>query len=377
MKKVLVSLLVLALAMTSVFAGIDFSGKFVAGYTFNTTDWKNWTSQAYGEDKEMTNPLKLDASIADENGLWSITMKGALVADDRLAGTATVDLGKIIMGADSDVSIALALVANNRVAGLNAYNNASGFNMTRIRTVDKGLWTSLTVGYGDYVKVQVAGGPSNMNTPWAPVKDADTHISTSKPGADFTASALVQPVNGIGVSVGYVLTGETKWEIEDTNNDTAKNGQFNAAVNVDIAALADLDFDLGLSVGDRWAIGAGANLVAATVYGGVDVVGFSAEYALATQNDAIENYFNVGLDLNVVEGLKLNVYTGAMGLGEAHAFKDAFFVGGNVGYTYSNIGINLNVQYAGANAKGYMGDVSEGAVKYAGFAITPSMSIAW
>lgn len=371
MKKVLVSLLVLALAMTSVFAGIDFSGKFVAGYTFNTTDWKNWTSQAYGEDKNNSNPLKLDASIADENGLWSITMKGVLQADDRLAGTATVDLGKVFMGADSDVSIALALVANNRVAGLNAYNNASGFNMTRIRTLDKGLWTSLTVGYGDYVQVQVAGGPSNENTPWVEAGD------DVKRGADFIASALVKPVDGIGVSVGYVLNGETKWEIVDATNATAKNGHFNAAVNVDIAALADLDFDLGLSIGDRWAIGAGANLVAATVYGGVDVVGFSAEYALATQDKAIENYFNVGLDLNVVEGLKLNVYTGAMGLGEAHGFKDAFFVGGNVGYTYSNIGINLNVQYAGANANGYMGDVSEGAVKHAGFSLTPSVSIAW
>ena len=159
MKKVLVSLLVLALAMTSVFAGIDFSGKFVAGYTFNTTDWKNWTSQAYGEDKNNSNPLKLDASIADENGLWSITMKGVLQADDRLAGTATVDLGKVFMGADSDVSIALALVANNRVAGLNAYNNASGFNMTRIRTLDKGLWTSLTIGYTDLVQFQIGGAP--------------------------------------------------------------------------------------------------------------------------------------------------------------------------------------------------------------------------
>ena len=367
MKKVLVSLLVLALAMTSVFAGIDFSGKFVAGYTFNTTDWKNWTTSAYGEDKNNSNPLKLDASIADENGLWSITMKGDLQADDRLAGTATVDLGKVFMGADSDVSIALALVANNRVAGLNAYNNASGFNLTRIRTLDNGLWTSLTVGYGDYVQVQVAGGPSNANTPWGG--------AAAKQGADFIASALVKPVDGIGVSVGYVLAGENKWET--TTDQSTKNGHFNAAVNVDIAALADLDFDLGLSVGDRWAIGAGANLVAATVYGGVDVVGFSAEYALATQDDAIENYFNVGLDLNVVDGLKLNVYTGAMGLGEVHAFKDAFFVGGNVGYTYSNIGINLNVQYAGSNAGGTLGDVAEGGVKYAGFSLTPSVSIAW
>lgn len=369
MKKVLVSLLVLALAMTSVFAAVNFSGEFKAGYTFSTTDWKNWTTTNFGQDNYKTDVLKLNASLADENGIWSITMKGALVADNRLAGTATVDLGKVFMGADSDVSIALALVANNRVAGLNAYNNASGFNMTRIRTLDKGLWTSLTVGYGDYVQVQVAGGPDPAKLYW--LKDG---VDDNKVGsADFIASALVKPVDGIGVSVGYVLAGENKWEIASGTD----NGMLNAAVNVDIAALADLDFDLGLSVGDRWEIGAGANLVAATVYGGVDVVGFSAEYALATQNDAIENYFNVGLDLNVVEGLKLNVYTGAMGLGETHAFKDAFFVGGNVGYTVAGVGLNLNVQYAGSDASGTLGDVAEGGVKIEGFSITPSMSIAW
>ena len=372
MKKVLVSLLVLALAMTSVFAAVNFSGEFKAGYTFSTTDWKNWNTDIFGQDNLNSDVLKLNASLADENGIWSITMKGALVADNRLAGTATVDLGKVFMGADSDVSIALALVANSRVAGLNAYNNASGFNMTRIRTLDKGLWTSLTVGYGDYVQVQVAGGPDNTKMFWA-TYDADTSKWDTKTGADFIASALVKPVDGIGVSVGYVLAGENKWEIASGED----NGMLNAAVNVDIAALADLDFDLGLSVGDRWEIGAGANLVAATVYGGVDVVGFSAEYALATQNDAIENYFNVGLDLNVVEGLKLNVYTGAMGLGEAHAFKDAFFVGGNVGYTVAGVGLNLNVQYAGSNASGTLGDVAEGGVKAKGFSITPSMSIAW
>ena len=370
MKKVLVSLLVLALAMTSVFAAVNFSGEFKAGYTFSTTDWKNWGTATFGQDNLNSDVLKLNASLADENGIWSITMKGALVADNRLAGTATVDLGKIFMGADSDVSIALALVANNRVAGLNAYNNASGFNMTRIRTLDKGLWTSLTVGYGDYVQVQVAGGPDSTNMFWNDPKKLDPDV---KYGADFIASALVKPVDGIGVSVGYVLSGENKWEIVSGRD----NSMLNAAVNVDIAALADLDFDLGLSVGDRWEIGAGANLVAATVYGGVDVVGFSAEYALATQDKAVENYFNVGLDLNVVEGLKLNVYTGAMGLGEAHDFKDAFFVGGNVGYTVAGVGLNLNVQYAGSNASGTLGDVAEGGVKATGFSITPSMSIAW
>ena len=370
MKKVLVSLLVLALAMTSVFAAVNFSGEFKAGYTFGTADWKNWDTGIFGQDNLDSDVLKLNASLADENGIWSITMKGALVADNRLAGTATVDLGKVFMGADSDVSIALALVANNRVAGLNAYNNASGFNMTRIRTLDKGLWTSLTVGYGDYVQVQVAGGPDNRNMFWATYDEIKSQWDT-KTGADFIASALVKPVDGIGVSIGYVLSGEDKWA-------DAGDSKMNAAVDVDIAALADLDFALGVSVGDRFTFEGKSNVFATTVYGGVDFLDFSAEYSLISANKNSAHNFNVGLGFNVVDGLKLNVYTGAFGLREGAKFKDAFFVGGNVGYTVAGVGLNLNVQYSGANSAAYLGDVAQGGVKNVnGFAVTPSMSIAW
>ena len=368
MKKVLVSLLVLALAMTSVFAAVNFSGEFKAGYTFSTADWKNWNTDIFGQDNLNSDVLKLNASLADENGIWSITMKGALVADNRLAGTATVDLGKIFMGADSDVSIALALVANNRVAGLNAYNNASGFNMTRIRTLDKGLWTSLTVGYGDYVQVQVAGGPDNRDMFWATYDKTDGW--DTKTGADFIASALVKPVDGIGVSVGYVLSGEDKFITGDS--------KMNAAVDVDIAALADLDFALGVSVGDGYSFKGKSNVFATTVYGGVDFLDFSAEYSLMSANKSSVHNFNVGLGFNVVDGLKLNVYTGAFGLGEGVEFGDAFFVGGNVGYTVAGVGLNLNVQYSGAYPAAYLGDVAQGGVKNVnGFAVTPSMSIAW
>ena len=368
MKKVLVSLLVLALAMTSVFAAVNFSGEFVAGYTFANYE-DEWTTTNFGQDNVATDVLKLDASVADEDGIWSITMKGALQADGRLAGSATVDLGKAILGSDSDFSLALGLVANNRVAGLNAYNNASGFNRTRIRTLDKGLWTTLTVGYTDLVQVQVAGGPDTADMFWYNgLSEADK--LTTKAGSDFLVSALVKPINGLAVSAGYVMAGENK-------NHGSGDGMFNAAVDVNIAELAGLDFDLGVSVGDRYELEGEANLIAATVYGGIDLVDVSVEYALETANDEAYHYFNVAANLNVIEGLALNVYTGAIGLCETVEFGDAFYVGGNVGYTLANVGLNLNVQYAEAMVSGAMGDVSVGAVKAPGFSITPSVTIAF
>ena len=99
MKKVLVSLLVLALAMTSAFAAVDFTGEVVAGYTFQYHN-DAWNYHTMGQDGVDTAPIKINAKVADENGYWDITMKGALIADNRLGGNINVDLGKIIMGAD-------------------------------------------------------------------------------------------------------------------------------------------------------------------------------------------------------------------------------------------------------------------------------------
>ena len=65
MKKVIVSLLVLALAMTSVFAAVNFSGELVTGYTFNyDKDSEEWTNWMYGQDNLDTNSTQLKLGIA-------------------------------------------------------------------------------------------------------------------------------------------------------------------------------------------------------------------------------------------------------------------------------------------------------------------------
>ena len=159
MKKVLVSLLVLALAMTSVFAAVNFSGELVAGYGFQIgVPEKGWTGHVIGQDGEDTNTTKLNLGIADDNGVWSIGIEGALIADGRVSGDINVDLLKAF-GVDSDFSLGLSLLANDEQTGLRAYNNLSGKNFDRVRTAAPGLWAGLNFAYGDLVKVQVAGSP--------------------------------------------------------------------------------------------------------------------------------------------------------------------------------------------------------------------------
>ena len=150
MKKVLVSLLVLALATASAFAAVDFTGKVVAGYTFAYNN-DAWSYSTMGEDGVGSAPIKLNATVADENGYWDVTMKGALVADSRVGGNANVNLGKIIMGADSDLSIKIGMYANDRITGYRAYTNQSGLNLDRVRTYKPGLWFNLDVAYGEDV----------------------------------------------------------------------------------------------------------------------------------------------------------------------------------------------------------------------------------
>ena len=374
MKKVLVSLLVLALAMTSAFAAVDFTGEVVAGYVFQYNN-DAWNFHTMGQDGIDTAPIKINAKVADENGYWDITMKGALIADNRLGGNINVDLGKIILGADSDLSLKLGMYANNRVTGLRAYTNQSGLNLDRIRTYEKGLWASLSVAYSDLVTVQVAGGPRLAKGDGADGSGiTDDKWNTNWIGddnADFIVSALVKPIDGVAVSAGYVLNGENKL------GSAVDKGSVNAEASVDLGKLLGTDWTFGLDVADKYSIGDKTNLFLASVYGGIDVFNLALEYGLKTPEVGdMVNMLYVGADINVLEGLLLNAYFGAADLVK---FVDNWYVGANVGYeVYDGITLALNVQYAtegGADLIG--GDISEGSVGAAGFSITPKMSIAF
>ena len=361
MKKVLVSLLVLALATTGVFAAVNFSGEFVAGYNFNYNNNGNgeWGYHVMGQDGDDSNTTKLNLSFADEDGLWSVTTEGQMIADGRISGDISVDLVKLF-AEDSDLSAKLGLAVNDEQTVLRAYSNNSGNNYDRFRTDAGGLWTSLDFAYGDLVQVRVAGAPelTAQNNGDKPGNGGNAYHLVG--GADLAVSALVKPLDGLKVSAGWVLNGKD-------DNGTGTDGVVGGAVDVNVAALAGLDFDLGVSASYKYGFATEQNVIAATVYGGVDVVSAWAEYAYTTAEE--NSYLAVGADLNVVENMLLDVYFGA---NELDNFGDTFFVGGDIGYTLKNVTFALGLEYAGTGVGG-------GAYNYdyTGLSIVPKVSVSF
>ena len=343
MKKILTILTVALLACSTVFAAVNFSGELVAGYQFQYENEK-WTGHVQGQDGDDTNTTKLNLGIADDNGVWSVGIEGILVADGRVSGDLTLDLMKLF-NADSDFSLKLGLLANDEQTGLRAYSNNSGKNWDRIRTGAAGLWTSLTLGYTDLVQVQVSGSPATVAVAdggsIVPSMSAMDDYKATGFGAntgDIVISALVKPVEGVAVSADWAYNGEDKSALK-----TANEGVVGGAADINVAALAGLDFDLGVAVADRYEYESKYNVLAATVYGGIDEVNGYVEYALQTEGDNVNNFLVAQVNLGFVEGLPIDVYFGANNL---EKFADTFFVGGDVAYTVSGVTFKLGVEYS-------------------------------
>ena len=178
-------------------------------------------------------------------------------------------------------------------------------------------------------------------------------------GGDVAVSALVTPLDGLKVSAGWVLYG-------DSQNKTGNDGAVTAAADVNVGSLVGLDFDLGVAASYIYGIGAENHVVAATVYGGVDAFDAYAEYSYNTASKA--NFLVVGANVNVVENMLLDFFVGANDLGNDN-FGDTFFVGGDIGYTVSGVTFQLGVEYSASTA----------AFSYdeAGLSIVPQVKVAF
>lgn len=359
MKKILALVLVISLVSASVFAGVSFSGSATAGFQFNY-DEENWETHLYGDDGDDTDTASVNLSIADDNGLWTVLLEGtpALDSSGSLAGDVTVDFGKMIFGADSPFSLTAGMAANDRSTTLRAYSNQSGKSFDRVRTADNGYFATLGFAYGDLVQVQAALAPKLTGSKTTQKADLETGVVSEVKETDtiyrgdFTASALVTPVDGIAVSVDYVLNGE----------DDQDNGIFGAAADINIGELLGTDFTAGVSVADRYNFEKG-NDFAVTVYGGIDLIEVAVEYAY-TKDEAHSLY--AGIDLNLIDNLGIGLYTGADNVTD---YENTYYVGTDLSYTYTNITFGLGLEYAEA-ASGFNYDNG-------GFNIVPYVSVAW
>lgn len=396
MKKVLVTLLVFAVAVSGVFAAVNFSGSLTSGYVIENRGG-DWTSWVFGDDNKDTNSTTLKVNIADENGYWSSSLEGALYVDgsntndghqNRVVGDITVDLAKIIAGPDTEWSAQIQLLAFDRITGLRAYTNKSGLNFDRIRTNEPGLWANAIVGYGKLIQFQIGGAPKLSYESTDP---AVVGLDERQTG-ELIISAMTEPLDGLRVSVDWAMVGD-KYDgrLVDTDDngvvDTPANlnkGVVGGAVDVNIGALCGLDFDLGVGVADKYYYGDKINVVAAQIYGGIDAVGGFAEYV----NEDGTSRLHLGLDLNVVDSMILNFY-GGIGSFNENEINNKWYVGGNIGYEVAGVTFQLNLQYAAYdaanNGHSYLdnagndkgGDIAQGAVKADGFSITPMIKVAF
>ena len=330
MKKVLVSLLVLALAMSSVFAAVEFSGSATFGYQLNY-DNDQFTAHIQGDDGDDTDTASLKLNIADDEGLWSVYIEGnpSFDSSGAVAGDLSLDLMKLF-GAESDFGLTLGFNANDRYTGDRVFANLSGDNYDRVRTNDGGYFTSLKVSYEGF-SAAVAAAPK-----YQPKKD--DALGELKGGATFVATAKYD-ANGIGASVNYALVGEDD------------RGQVvGGAVNVNVGQLANLDFDLGVSASDRYGFGNKTNDLAVAVYGGTDAFDLGVEYALTSTEAANTSALYIGANLNVVENLGLKIYTGTY---DVVNWGEQLYVGASASYTINTVTVGLGIEYAADKSNAY------------------------
>lgn len=371
----------MVLAAAAAFAGVNFGGSVVAGYEFNYDNDK-WTSHVYGQDGDDTDTGKLTLTVADDNGYWDANIEGVINTDNSGAVSADLNVNamKILedtLGFDSEFSAVVSFGGNDRVTALRAYSNNSGNNFDRVRTNETGFYTGVTLGYGDFIQVNFAASPT-MQAAGKTFGSASTVVVTDEEGkkytgevdctssntsyagaGDLTASVLVTPYKGIKVSADYAYNGETK-------GSTANKGIVAGAADFNLGTMLDLGFNLGASVAERYELDSKYNVVAATVYGGYDMVSLAAEYAYL-KNDGVDgdHYLYLGADFQVLSDLSFNVYGGANNVTD---FENQYFVGGGVSYTLCGITGSLGVEYSKGSSYNY---------DHTGLCIVPSVAVSF
>ena len=356
MKKILTILTVALLACSTVFAALNVSGEFEAGYKFS------FPNGDYTAESQDAKEGKFVLKVTDDANIWTINIKALdkLDSSNKLDGNLALDLDALLAanGVDmGDVSLALSIGNNSAMTALSAYNDVTGDAGYKFKN-NGNYSTELAVGYGDYIQTKIAFDPV------ATVKDLDGDVAKEGNGS-LVLSAMTAPVDGVKVSLAYSRDAIIYAKGSDDNAIYAVNA-FGGAVDLNVGALAGLDFDLGVSVYDNYGwggtrtksedaysdLGKAYNALAATVYGGVDVVDAFVELRVDSDINA-KAVTAIGMksqvNFNVVENLGLDVF---FNIGNFDAFKSTYEVGGDVSYTLSGVKFAANLKYAGNTGNG-------------------------
>ena len=349
MKKILTILTVALLACSTVFAAVNLSGEFEAGYKFSFKDEFKAKPQDNAEGK-------VTVKISDDAGIWTVNVKALdnLDSSNKLKANLSLNLAALMAanGVDlGDVSLALSLGANKQMTALSAYNDVTGDELYKFKNDGK-YSTELAVGYGDLIQTKIAIDPVSTTT---------TEEGEVAGKFSLVASALTKPVDGVAVSAAYAHNAWFTSALTDELEFVLKNG-VSVATDINVGTIAGLDFNLGVTVYDNfgWEKEASLNALAAAVYGGVDFVDAFFELRMQNLTANKETDTTLGMktqvNFNVVENLGLDVY---FSIGSFDAVEDSYAVGGDVSYTVSGVKFAANLDYAAV----------------AGFSITPKIVV--
>ena len=243
MKKILTILTVALLACTTVFAALNVSGEFEAGYKFNFKGGFTATPED-DESKEGKVTLK----ITDDAGIWTVNMKAldSLDSGNALKANLSLNVAALLAanGVDmGDVSLALSIGANDKLTALSAYNDVTGDAGFKFKNFSDG-WgkggyaTEVSVGYGDLIQAKFGIDPVHEPTSEMPI----------------VASVMSAPVDGVKVSVAYSHNAVI-YALGSDGNEVDVANAFGGAVDLNIGALLDSDFALGVTVYDNFGWG--------------------------------------------------------------------------------------------------------------------------
>lgn len=377
MKKILTILAVALISATTLFAAVDFSGSFTTGlgFQYDENDWDLWL---YGDDGEGTRESRLNLSIADDAGIWGINIVGAVengktdsIADfelneaGKLGAELNLSITKLIdSAAETSITVDLSLFTTvaDRVTTLRAYNNIAGNDFDRVRTDDRFTHFGLSFGYENFVAVQATWGSSFQN---------DDSIKFDISNQVITASALVNPLEGLKVSFDYAYNGEDRSGsdiYDEAALSTDNKHMIGVAADIDLGSMLGLDAEFGVSVSDRYQATDNYNVFAAVVYGGIKEAEAYVEYAYLNRGEAGDEASDHNLQLGLSGAINAWGYNFYFGAEDVAQFADTYYVGAEGTYTISSVTFGLGLEYAESSSYNYDGK---------GLWIVPSVSISF
>ena len=283
MKKLVLTLTVLALAVTTLVAApFNLSGRFEGGYALTVDKDGNTT---YSSKRDAEGNARIAAlSLSDENNLWTLGLrlgKDSVTNGDTYNWGAdlTVNLTNVFATKDIKLPVDLSYkIGRNASTTLTSVYKDSNSSYDGGTGIESKYSSKVAIAYNKLVALEVIGDPLTK---------------TIGVGANST------PVDGVKVSAAYLHNAKSAFGVTGINN------IISLATDVNVAKLAKLDFDLGVSAYTDILLKKDTDAkigVLAEVYGGYKAISGYVEY----KNFDSVNWMKASVSYKVIDDLTLS-----------------------------------------------------------------------